>query len=289
MDKNLIEGLTQIENRYLPIIKILENKSEYKGLYKGFMTFQSEINSNPEILFLGINPGDGAFNEKNNINKSSKEIVFPKRIISDVTYLKDLKLDWFKKGVSRGEFIEKKWLAYDWFENKNKINNSFPARMIDLLFSYTEKLHPDKKSQRDVIIKIIENEIQNKIVYANICPIATKSIKELNEIINKLSKEEGIEKIIGSNGVATPNILKNFFRQRTIDFINEINPKVVVLLGHTAYQNLTLLNDYKGKKVIKKRIQLRKNDSIKYKIISFSRQGNWSTLIDDITKEIIED
>ena len=63
MNKNLIGELIQIENRYLPIIQILENKSEYKELYRGFMTFQSEINSNPDILFLGINPGDGAFNE----------------------------------------------------------------------------------------------------------------------------------------------------------------------------------------------------------------------------------
>lgn len=288
MNKNLIGELIQIENRYLPIIQILENKSEYKELYRGFMTFQSEINSNPDILFLGINPGDGAFNENNN-KKSSKEIVFPKRIISDAAYLKDLKLDWFKKGVSRGEFIQKKWFAYDWFENKEKINNSFPARMIDLLYSYTAKLHPDKKSQRNVIVKIIENEIQNKIVYTNICPIATKSIKDLNGIINKLSKEKGIEKIIGSNDKASPSALKNFFRQRTIDFINEINPKVIVLLGHTAYQDLTLFNDYKGKKMIKNQIQLRKNDPTKYKIISFSRQGNWSPLIDNITTAIIED
>lgn len=289
MNKNLIEELTQIENRFLPIIQILENKSEYKELYKGFMTFQSEINSNPDILFLGINPGDGAFNEKNKKNNSLKEIVFPKRIISEAVYLKGLKLDWFKKGVSRGESIEKKWFAYDWFENTKKINNSFPARMIDLLYSYTEKLHPDKKSQRNVIIEILENEIQNKIVYTNICPIATKSIKELNEIINKLSKEKGIEKIIGSNDKASPSALKNFFRQRTIDFINEINPKVIVLLGHTAYQDLTLLNNYKGKKVIKNQIQLRKNDPTKYKIISFSRQGNWSPLINNITKAIMED
>jgi hypothetical protein len=289
MDTNLINKLTGIKNRYSDIIQILENNSEnskYKKIYKGFMTFQSEVNPNPDILFLGINPGYGAFNEENNF---SKEIIFPKRIISDANYIKELKLDWFKKGVSRGEFIKKKWFAYDWFENSKKINNSFPARMIDLLFSYTEKLHPDKKSKRNEIKEIIENDIQYKIVYTNINPIATKSIKELNDIINKLSKEKDIEKIIGCNDKATPNDIKNFFRQRTIDFINEINPKVIVLLGHTAYQNLTLLNDYKGKKVIKNHIQLRKNDPTKYKIISFSRQGNWSTLIDNITTAIIED
>ena len=289
MDKNLIKELTRIENRYLPIIQILENNSEYKDLYKGFITFQSELNYNPDILFLGINPGDGAFNEINNKNKFPEKIRFPKRIISDPEYLKDLKLDWFKKGNARGEFIKKKWYAYDWFENAKKINNSFPARMIELLYSYTEKLHPDKKTQKNDITDIIENDIQNKIAYINIYPIATKSTKELNEIINKLSKDKNIGSIIGNNGYITPISLKNFFRQRTIDFINEINPKVIVLLGHTAYQDLTMQNDHKGKKVIQKKITFRKNDTTKYNVISFSRQGNWSSLIDIITTEIIED
>jgi hypothetical protein len=273
----------------LPIIQILENKSEYKAIYKGFITFQSKIHYNPDILFLGINPGEGAFNELNNKKELPVEIRFPNRVIGNATYFKNLNLDWFKKGVSRGEFIDKKWFAYEWHESTKKINNSFPARMIELLYSYTEKLHPDKKTQKKDIIDIIENQIQDKIVYTNIYPIATKSIIELNEIINKLSKEKGIEKIIGSNDKAIPSVLKNFFRQRIIDFINEINPKVIVLLGHTVYQDLTLLNDYKGKKVIKNQIKLRKNDSIKYKIVSFSRQGNWSPLINNVTKAIIED
>lgn len=289
MKENLIKELTRIENRYLPIIQILENNSEYNDLYKGFITFQSELNYNPDILFLGINPGDGAFSEINNKKKFPEKIRFPKRIISDPAYLKDLKLDWFKKGNARGEFIEKKWYAYDWFENAKKINNSFPARMIELLYSYTEKLHPDKKTQKKDITDIIENDIQNKIAYINIYPIATKSIKELNEIINKLSKDKNIGSIIGNNGYITPISLKNFFRQRTIDFINEINPKVIVLLGHTAYQVLTMQNDHKGKKVIQKKITFRKNDTTKYNVISFSRQGNWSSLIDIITTEIIED
>lgn len=286
MDNNLINTLVSIENRYSPIIEILERKSEYSQLYKGFMTFQSEVNPNPDILFLGINPGNGAFNEKNNF---SNEIIFPKRLISDANYLDDLKLDWLKKGVSRGEFIKKKWHAYDWFKNEEKINNSFPARMIELLILYTEKLHAEKNLSRKDIIDVIENKIQSKVVYSNIYPIATESTKQLNEIINKLSKEKDIEKIIGINVKATPSNIKNFFRQRTIDFINELNPKTIVLLGHTAYKDLTLFNDYKGHKMIKKIIQLRKNDQKKYKIISFSRQGNWSTLIENIATAIIED
>lgn len=278
--EKIIKNLIEIENRYLPILEILEEKSIYKGLYKGFITIQSKLNYNPEILFLGINPGDGAFVEAVNEKKG-----LPKRILSNTDYYS---LDWLKKGTCRAESKEKKWVKYNWFEKTKKINNSFPVRMIELLESFAKKTNINKPFNEKELVDVIENEIQNKIVYTNICPIATTSIKELNQILNLLSKEKDIDRIIGSNVKTTPSILKNFFRQRTIDLINEINPKVIVLLGYTAYQDLTLLNDYKGEKVIKRQIKLRKNDQTKYKIISFSRQGNWSPLIDNITKAIIE-
>lgn len=281
MNKNLIEELVKIENRYLPIIKILESNPAYKDLYKGFITIQSKINQNTEILFLGINPGNGAFKELN----SKKD--FPKRIISDPVYLKNLNLDWFKKGNAKGEFIEKKWYAYDWFEKTKKTNNSFPSRMIDVLYSYTEKLHEDKKYEKKKLIGIIENDLQNKIIYTNIYPIATVSIKELKEIFNLLSKEKNIGELIGTKDKVTSAMVKNFFRQRIIDTIHVINPKVIVLLGHSAYQDLTLLSDYKGMNVFKNEVKLRKNDPTKYKTISFSRQGNWSPLIDEITNAIM--
>lgn len=282
MNENLIEELVKIENKYLPIIKILEINPIYKKLYRGFITIQSKINHNPELLLLGINPGDGAFKEL-----KSKE-GFPKRIISDPVYLKSLNLDWFKKGNARGEFIEKKWYGYHWFEKTKKINNSFPSRMIDILYSYSEKLHPDKKHDIRKLNDLIENDVHNKIVYTNICPIATVSIKELKEIFNLLSKEKNIGEIIGTKDKVTSAMVKNFFRQRMIDTINVIKPKAIVLLGHSAYQDLTLLNDYKGQNVFINEVKLRKNDQTKYRIISFSRQGNWSPLIDEITNAIIE-
>lgn len=282
MNENLIEELVKIENKYLPIIKILEINPVYKELCKGFITIQSKINHNTELLFLGINPGDGAFKELRSTDG------FPKRIISDPVYLKNLNLDWFKKGNSRGEFIKKKWYGYHWFEKTKKANNSFPSRMIDILYSYTEKLHPNKKHDPKKLIDLIENDVQNKIVYTNIYPIATVSIKELKEIFNLLSKETNIGDLIGTKDKVTVAMVKNFFRQRIIDTIYVLNPKVIVLLGHSAYQDLTLLNNYKGTSVFKSEVKLRKNDSRKHKTISFTRQGNWSPLTDSITTAIVE-
>lgn len=285
MNNKLIDELVKIENRYLPIIHILEKNSAYTNIYKGLITFQSKINFNPDILFLGINPGEGAFRELNPKIETVKEIKFPKRILQNS---KSMRLDWFKKGNARGELNKGKWKAYDWFENTEKINNSFPSRMISILFSYAEKLHEEKKPSKEELISIIENDIDNKIVYTNIYPIATESIKELKEIFILLSKEKNIAEIIGTQEKVTPSIVKNFFRQRIIDSIKAINPKTIVLLGHSAYQDLTLLNDYKGKKIFKNEVKLRTNDQNKFKTISFTRQGNWSSLIDDITTAIIE-
>lgn len=274
----MIDKLIQIEKLYLPIIEILEKKDEYKELYKGFISFQSKLNYNPDILFLGINAGEGAYNEYKEKNL--------RRVINNQDYLKNLSLDWFKKGNCRGEFIEKTWFTYNWYDKTKKINNSFPTRMIDLIISFTKKTNQEKEFTEKELVQLIENEIQNKIVFNNLYPIATKSTKELNDILIKLSKEKEILQILNTENKNNLKVLKNFFRQRTIDFINVIDPKVIVFLGHTAYNDLTLKTNYKGKKILEEEIQLRKNAEKKYKIISFSRQGNWSTLINEISDKL---
>ena len=270
--------LIEIENRYLPIINLLEKSSKYKEIYKGFITLQSKINKNPDILFLGINPGEGASKEERSNNL--------RRTITTTNNKQEL--DWLKKGVCRGEFVGKTWFAYNWYDKNKKVNNVFPARMIEILISYVKKQNILIELTEKNLINEIENNLQNKIMFTNLYPIATKSTKELNQILIHLSKETDISEILSND---TPNkltALKNFFRQRTIDFIKEINPKVIVFLGHTSYNSLTLKKNYKEKKIFIDEIHLRKSDTEKYKIISFSRVGNWSPLINDITDKLIE-
>ncbi len=274
----MIDNIKNIEKKYLPIIEILEQNSKYKKLYKGFITFQSKINKNPDILFLGINAGEGAFKEykENNL----------RRTIINEENLQSLKLDWFKDGNSRGEMLDKKWNAYKWHETTKKINNSFPARMLDLLILLSEKHYINKELDKQKIIQVIENEVHEKIVFTNLYPIATKTTTELNKILSMLVNETELLKNLGIE----PNIksLKNFFRQRTIEYIDKLNPKIIVFLGHTAYNELTLKTNYKGKKVITDEIIFRKNDVKSYKIVSFSRQGNWSGLLNEVVNKIIE-
>ncbi|WP_208103169.1 hypothetical protein [Flavobacterium ichthyis] len=211
----LIDKIILIEEKYNPLIKILEEKKtennfKYRNLYKGIISIQSKISYQPEILFLGINPGEGAFVEKN--HKSGNTFYFPKELLTKNT---SSELNWFKdNNAKHGK----------WFDEKAKTKNSFPKQMIDILLNFSEKklgkrINLKNEDERNLFI----NEIANKIVYTNICPIATKSTKELKSIYKKLSQEETLKN--HWNGT-----IQNFFRQRTIDLILELQPNVSCVL-----------------------------------------------------------
>ncbi|WP_055444940.1 hypothetical protein [Lacinutrix himadriensis] len=156
MKDKIIENIQNIEKKYLPIKEILEksnNSNKYHGLYKGIISIQSKIVNNPDILFLGINPGEGAYIEMNQNSKNHKT-KFPEKLISNIDYLSNIELDWVKKGVSRGEKIKGKWFGYEWYERDRKINNSFPSRMIDLLYYWSElKLGQNIESNSEQFIQ----------------------------------------------------------------------------------------------------------------------------------------
>ena len=61
MTEKLITRIIEHEKRYLKIKEVLENSSEYKDLYKGMITIESKVIERPDILFVGINPGQGAY------------------------------------------------------------------------------------------------------------------------------------------------------------------------------------------------------------------------------------
>jgi hypothetical protein len=283
MKNKTIENIQNLEKQYFPIKEILENSEKYKGLYKGLISIQSKIANNPDILFLGINPGEGAYIE---INQKSKKNKFPERLISNNDYLSSIELDWLKKGVSRGEKIKGNWFAYEWYERDKKINNSFPSRMIDLLYFLGEsKLGKGLDSKSEIFTKKFNEEITDKIVYTNINPIATKSTTELEKIITLLSKEESLKnhwKPDKQNRI-TKSIVKNFFRQRTFDLINILKPKVIVCLGNTVYSELTYRKIGNKSKVFTSKYNVR---NIEYNMVTFSRSGTWSPLLKEVSIQI---
>ena len=252
----LIDKIIAIEERFKEIVKVLEEKElvkdfSYRELYKGVISIQSKITFEPEILFIGINPGCGAFTKKN--YKTGKTYYFPKELISEN------KLNWLEENNTRCE----KWLEVD-----KKAKNTFPRQMLDILY----KISDNKLNiSRDEDLKLFINEINNKIVYTNFCPIATKSTNELKIIYKKLSDENSLKD--HWNGT-----VKNFFRQRTIDLILLLQPKLIVCVGNSVYKDLFLKDTSKKGKVFST-IGVLKREGCEYpfKTVTFSRKGAWDT------------
>jgi len=267
--------MNEIEEKYLPLIELLEEKSFLKTIeneYKGFITALNPLISNPKILFIGINPGPGAYYEK---NKKDEKKIYPKTLFSDNIINQ---IDWLKDGNSRGETIKKSWKSYKWYDRNKKVNNVFVKRLVEFLFTY---YNINDKSDYDKI----ENRINSDIFYYNLYPISTKTTEELNFILKKI-----VSRQISLNGKEIINIkdLKNFFRQRTIDLIQNIKPEIIICLGNQAFKDLTSTDPNINLKDTLKRydIKFRKNDEKKYPVYIVSRNGNWEEKIKRLGKHL---
>jgi len=80
-DLNLKNWTTDISNK-LAALKIKINSNEIaKSLYGGFYVWDSKFIENPEIMFIGINPGNG------NPNNSGKIVTEPENQISYLEFM----------------------------------------------------------------------------------------------------------------------------------------------------------------------------------------------------------
>lgn len=258
---DLINKIIEVEEKFNPVITVLEEKSKekdfnYRKLYKGIISIQSKISFQPEILFLGINPGEGAFIQKN--YKEGNTFYYPKELVSQN---KKLELNWLQDDNAR----QGKWY-------NGKVKNLFPKQMIDILFYISQnKFKKDLNLFDEDNRRLFITEIADKIVYTNLCPIATKSTKELKTIYKKLSDEESLKN--HWNGT-----VQNFFRQRTIDLILALQPKLIVCVGNSVYKDLFLKDTSKKDKVFSTISVLKREGSeYPFKTIVFSRKGTWDT------------
>lgn len=265
--------MNEIEEKYLPIIEMLEDESFLKTIedeYRGFMTASNSLISKPKVLFIGINPGDGAYKE---LNQKNGPIKYPKRLFSDN---KTNANDWLKDGNARAKFNP--WKACKWYERNEKVNNVFPKRLVEFFFSY---YNINKESNYDEI----ENKINSEIFYYNLFPIATKTTNELDSILKKI-----VSKRLTLNGkqIETIDNLKNFFRQRTIDVIENIQPEIIICLGKQSFKVLTWSNQSIDAEDATKRydMKLRENDEKEYPVYVVSRNGNWEDRIKKLGKHL---
>ncbi len=274
--KILFDKYLEIEKELYPIKDFLEENKhidEYQTLYKGFITMQSPLLFNPEILFLGINPGQGAFNENKNLGIDETIRIFEPD--------KQVRLDWYKKGNARCQKKNGKWVkGYEWFERNQGINNQFVANMIELLYEVAKLKFPDENVVPNTLPSWFETFGQN-IMFTNLYPVATKDTEDLNKIFRYFSKEEEIFTHFGfSKPVKKWDIQRGFIRniEKTVKLVE---PKVIVCMGTQAFNDFTYTTTKKNKKVFTGK----KGD---FPVIGFNRSGNWSNLITDIATAIFD-
>ena len=279
-EQQIFERYSEIEKKIHPIVTFLEDNKDdkrLKGLYKGIITMQSPLVYQPEILFLGINPGDGAYIASNKGNKNN--IKTPLRMIgkNEESYKE---LNWYEEGNARG-FYKDKWHAYKWYQRDKRVNNSFPKRMIDLLYEtaalkYPEMYEANKYSNTEEPFWF--QSFGQSIMYSNLYPIATTNISDLYKILRLLAKEKQLKGMWDTS--KTPNNwnVRLFFLRIVAQLVNLVDPKIIVCLGQSAFNDFTFSTN-RGQKIYR-------GEKNKFPVLGFSRKGNWEGLIPEIAKEI---
>lgn len=278
--EELTNEYLEIESKLLPIKDFFEenkNNSKYHSKYKGFITQLSPIIYQPDILFIGINPGQGAFKE---INPKGTEITPVTMFNPD----KQIELDWFKDGNARANKKNlKKYKPFKWYERDKSINNIFVANMIDLLYCIAKERYSENKTDNNQMPNWYENFGQ-KIMFTNLYPIATKNLNDLKSILNSLSREMELKQYWQEalrNEKRIDNwIVRKYFIKRIYEIVKLTLPKIIVCLGMTSYNDFTFSSSRKKIKINTER------KNVNCPIIGFSRKGNWSNLIPEIAKEI---
>lgn len=266
----------EIEQSLHPVLDFLEKNADVKTIannYKGFATVQSPIVYNPEILFIGINPGQGAFIE----HKNNKREGYPIKLYNTAD---PAPLDWYKDGNARGEKINNDWYPYKWYERNKRINNTFVTNMIDLLYLVAAQRNPIIIGQENGEEPDWFKTFGQKVMFTNLYPIATTKSSDLKPIFSVLIKDPSIKTIFGGSGRLKQWDARRFFVARAEKLVSLVKPKVIVCLGTEAFNDFTFTSKKKTTKVFK----TKKGD---ISVIGLDRLGNWSSVIPALADEII--
>lgn len=292
-ETQLLKKYQEIEGRIVPIKDFLEinkNTNGYKA-YKGIITMQSPLVFNPEILFIGINAGIGAYNELNQDKNSNNKT--PLRMIGeDVRCFKEL--NWYEKGTARGCFRDKKekkgWMPFAWYQRNKKVNNQLASNMIDLLYEIARLKFPEeynKNGYDDNKFPFWYDDFGKSIMCTNLYPIATSNTSELKKIHKNLANEPELQKFWKEGGENNTSInervVRMYFLKRVDKLVHLVQPKVIVFIGISAFNDFMDFKNYKGrdqrlanqKDPIQTSILTSGNHEIP--VVGFRRDWGWSS------------
>lgn len=217
-----MDELSKLQRDYLeifgsikPILDDMRNHWEWYPEYLGWFDLGSPVFQNPDILFVGINPGPGRFRQWN-YNKPKELFVIPK----DYPTPWRSELHWTKDGVAR----EGKW-----YDKNSKQKNLFPKTMCELLVRIYRPDFPCSEYPRDKMTSVFNN----RIMTSNLFPMVTEDKNKLNKLLKKY-------KSIEHNDIA------QLCKSNTMKLIDLVSPKLIVLLGKALEPYLKSDLDMKG-------------------------------------------
>lgn len=223
--------MTEIQQAYIEISKdivdvrdnIKLNLDKYQD-YLGWADLDSPIFKNPEILFVGINPGSGKFIHWNRFNwdKNKKCLKDPtKKIIpAESANLWRSHLQWIVDDNAR----EGKW----WDKSK-RMKNLFPYTMCELLVRIYRHDYPDMSREK------LSDLFEQKVIATNLYPMATQDASKLYRMIKLYDKTNHV-------------IVRKICHTRFHRLLDLTNPHVIVLLGDTVTHEL--YDELKGQHLV---------------------------------------
>lgn len=286
--EHLLQEYREIEKRISDVVNFLEaNKNEkaYKPYYKGICTLQSPLIHKPDILFIGINNGDGAYKEA----KNNKQPIPVQTLLNDTKQFEEI--NWFKEGNAYGRFRKspkEEWVSYNWYQRDKKVNNKFPKNMIDLLFEIAKLKYPKANHHHDnKSVPFWHKDFGENLMYTNLYPVSTTNCNDLKKIHKALSKEADLkylwETSKNDKKCISEWIVRKYFINSIHKLIKLVEPKVIVCMGMSALNDFTYAS-HKNKQIVQTERTFGEN---KIPIVGFSREFAWNKRIPEIAKAIV--
>ena len=284
MKNDLLKKYLEIESIYKPWLDLLQNsvnketdKSVEFKTFKGFQTLRGRLVKRPLVLFIGLNPGPGRYNEKNKVPESLKG---PGRYNEKNKVPEPLKgprskLFCFNPGaLSKSGY----WWEYEYHKNQ-KIHNSYVRKFVKLMCFLADELGLKEleicgmKGSNEVSNGWLWSEwIQNMVMCTNLFPFSTTNESDLKKLLYEM-KDSPNAPCESYKGKKLWEFENEVFVKPMKQLIQLVEPQVVVCLSKKVFHNLT--DDGNKTKVDENGLLFCDNEKYRNYIGIHRRQGWW--------------
>lgn len=195
-------------NKIKPIFDYLRDNWSKYSKYLGWKDLNSPIIDNPDILFIGINPGPGRYDTWNYGKKSDYvlPVDYPTPWRTHIGWLTDNNARCYKNSEKDAP----------WWDKAACIKNMFPYYMCKLLeriyFEQTKGMSGTEKTAF----------YESRVMVTNLYPLVTRNTNGLSQLLAKMGKESRLRNA------------ETMFINHILFLIELVKPRLVVFLGKGA-------------------------------------------------------